>query len=362
MSETSGWVHSAGRVRTVFVTGATGLLGNNLVRQLVASGHHVRALVRSRDKAQRALAGLPVELVLGDMRDVPAFAPSLDGVDAVFHTAAYFREYYGPGDHEAEMMRINIDGTLALMREADARGVTHFVHTSSSGAVGMKPDGKPGDEDTPPEPDQLENGYVRSKVEGDARIRAFVPTRALRLIEILPGWMWGPGDLGPTAAGQLVLDFTRRKIPVIPDGGGIVVDARDVASAMITCLTRAEHGARYVVGGSYQTIETLLRELEVQTGIVGPRRRIPFALLLSIAWFEELRVRLFGGTLLMSLQGLKMMHRKHDVSSERARRELGVTFRPIAETVRDVLASYQAQGMVKLIKAPAQSRSASATA
>jgi len=82
-----------------FVTGGTGLLGNNLVRALLAEGHSVRALVRSRTKAH-LLDGLDVELVEGDMGAVPEFSAALDGVDVLFHTAAYFREYYGPpADH-----------------------------------------------------------------------------------------------------------------------------------------------------------------------------------------------------------------------------------------------------------------------
>ena len=82
-----------------FVTGATGLLGNNLVRALLAEGHTVRALVRSKHKAQRLLADTDAELVQGDMLDVPAFADALTGCEVVFHTAAYFREYYRAGDH-----------------------------------------------------------------------------------------------------------------------------------------------------------------------------------------------------------------------------------------------------------------------
>ena len=80
-----------------FVTGSTGLLGNNLVRQLVDQGHQVKGLIRSPEKAERLLGDLDVERVQGDMREVSGFAPELAGCDAVFHTAAYFREYYQPG-------------------------------------------------------------------------------------------------------------------------------------------------------------------------------------------------------------------------------------------------------------------------
>ena len=114
-----------------FVTGATGLLGNNLVRALRAEGHSVRALVRSKEKAQRQLEGTGTELVVGDMENVPGFASALGGVDAVFHTAAYFREYYGAGDHWPKLEAINVltvrqaidrlEGALASARPASLR-------------------------------------------------------------------------------------------------------------------------------------------------------------------------------------------------------------------------------------------------
>jgi dihydroflavonol-4-reductase len=102
-----------------FVTGATGLLGNNLVRELLGRGYEVKALVRSREKAEKLFGDLAIEYVVGDMEDVPAFAAELAGSDVLFHTAAYFREYYQPGeDHWGKLKRINIDGTVEILNAA----------------------------------------------------------------------------------------------------------------------------------------------------------------------------------------------------------------------------------------------------
>lgn len=112
-------------MRNAFVTGATGLLGNNLVRELVARGYAVKALVRSRDKGEQQFNDLPsVELVVGDLADIDAFATSLQGSDTVFHTAAFFRDNYKGGSHWEELEKINVAGTRDLLHQALPRGDT----------------------------------------------------------------------------------------------------------------------------------------------------------------------------------------------------------------------------------------------
>jgi dihydroflavonol-4-reductase len=324
----------------VVVTGSTGLLGNNLVRLLDQKGHQVIGLVRSEQKGKWLLSDTRAVLVRGDMRDVPGFAQALNGCEAVCHTAAYFREYYARlTDHWPRLEEINVKGTLALMTEADARGVRRFVHVSSAGAIGDKPDGSPGDENSPQF--QGPNLYLKSKVDGDAAIRAWRPQRGMEVVEILPGWIWGPGDAGPTGAGQLVLDFLARKLPGIADGGMCVVDARDVAAAMIAALDRGKSGDRYIVGGDYHSIADIVAGLEQVSGVQGPRRRLPHPAVMAYAWVVELYGRLTGRDVLVTRAGARALHAKRRWTSEKARRELGVTFRPVEETLRDVVAWYR---------------------
>ena len=100
------------------VTGSTGLLGNNLVRTLIDAGHEVWALARSKEKAQRELSDTAARVVLGDIRNVANFAYELRGIDVIFHTAAYFREYYNPGDHSNAIELTNVKGTMELAQAA----------------------------------------------------------------------------------------------------------------------------------------------------------------------------------------------------------------------------------------------------
>ena len=322
----------------VFVTGSTGLLGNNLVRLLLERGFDVVGLVRSEEKAKRMFGETKARFVKGDMRDVAGFAAAMDGCEAVFHTAAYFREYYQPGDHAQALEDINIKGTLTLMDEADRRGVRRFIHTSSSGTIGTKPDGSPGDEDTPPEPEQLANLYFRSKVEGDAKIRAWKGKNGMEVVEILPGWMWGPGDAAPTAAGRMAQDFLARKIPGVVEGGTCMVDARDVAAAMIAALEKGRAGEKYIVAGTFHTLEEVLQGLEKASGVPAPKMRLPHPVVMTFALIQELIGRLTGREVLVTREGVRAMHGKHRVTSAKAERELGVRFRPLDRTFEDVVA------------------------
>jgi dihydroflavonol-4-reductase len=328
-----------------FVTGSTGLLGNNLARQLVAQGHRVTGLIRSDAKARALLGEVDVAFVRGDMRDVAGFADALRGCDVLFHTAAYFREYYQPGDHVAALNEINVRGTLALMEAADARGVRRCVHVSSGGTIGLKPDGSPGDEETPPAPVATANLYFKSKVDGDAAIRAWRAPQGMAVIEVLPGWIWGPGDAAPTGAGQLALDFLAGKVPAILDGGTCVVDARDVAQAMIAAAARGRDGEKYIVGGTYTTLAEVLAGLERASGVRGPRLRLPHGLAMAFATVSEAAARLTGRPLLISREAIRTMHAKLRLSSAKAERELGARFRPLDETLRDVVAWYRQRPM-----------------
>jgi len=337
----------------MFVTGATGLLGSNLVRALRAEGHSVRALVRSKEKAQRQLGDTGVELVVGDMEDVPGFVDALGGAEVVFHTAAYFREYYGAGNHWPKLEAINVRGTLALAEAARAHRVRRMIDTSSSGTIGLKPDGSPGDEDTPPAPVAKGNLYFKSKVLVAGQLQALAARTGLDVVQILPGWMFGPGDAAPTASGRLVLDFLAGKLPAVPPGGTSAVDARDVAIGMIRAAERGRAGEKYILGGDFVTLADVIQTLEQVTGQSGPRARIPYPVAFVYAAISQTWAKLTGAATLVTLQGVRGLQARLAVTSAKAEQELGWKHRPLRETLADEVAWYRARGLAAEPAAPA---------
>ncbi len=327
----------------VFVTGSTGLLGSNLVRGLVAQGDAVKALARSAEKAEKLLGDLPIEIVEGDMQDVAHFAPELKGCDVLFHVAAYFREYYGPGEHDDLLNEINVVGTIRLLEAAVEHGVEHVIYVSSAGVLGQPEGGGVVDESAPYN-HATPNLYFQSKIAAEKAVYEFLEGHDLRVVLILPGVIFGPGDSGPSTAGQTVLDFLNRQIPVILPGGLWVVDARDVAQGMIQAVTVGQSGERFLIGGRYFPVGAMLTILEKISGVAGPRQKLPYPAALAIAWVSEFLSGFTGKPPQLSEQAVRVLQDKSNVSSEKAIKELGITFRSLEDTLGDQVAWFRANG------------------
>jgi len=333
--------------RFAFVTGATGLLGNNLVRALVTKGVIVRALVRSASKAEKQFSGLKIELVEGDINETESFASQLAGVDTVFHTAAYFRDNYKGGKHWPELFTTNVVATAKLLRTSYQAGVRRLIHTSSTATLRGQP-GKAANE-TMLRDERDADDYQRSKILADREVLKFLEGQPdFWAAFVLPGWIHGPGDLGPTAAGQTVLDYLNRRLPGIPPGGFSVVDARDVAEASVRVAQHGTRGERYIVAGKSVTMAELFRALETVSGIPSPRSKVPISLLYLIAAFSEFQVRVTRKPGLISWATARLIARDGDRNSydhSKSQRELGIRFRDIHETLRDEIEWFKQKGL-----------------
>jgi dihydroflavonol-4-reductase len=341
-------------MQTAFVTGSTGLLGNNLVRELVRQGVHVKGLARSKEKARQQFADLNVDIIEGDMTDVPGFALALRGCDALFHTAAHFRDCYKGGQHAKRLQATNVEGTSALLEAAHRHGLRNIVHTSSI-AVLDGPPGLPIDETMERDLAQADD-YYRSKILSDQAVMRFLGRHPdTRVTMVLPGWMFGPGDLGPTSAGQLVLDFAARKLPGRIPGTFSVVDARDVAQIQLSAMRQGQSGHRYLAAGRNMTMDQLFPLLAQATGVSAPSRAIPLSLLKVIAWVNETQARLTGAPALISRAAVRLLEReagRTQFNQDKTLRELHGTFRPVLDTLVDTVAWYRQHGWLTPAESP----------
>ncbi len=338
---------TTGPLHKAFVTGATGLLGNNLVRELVARGYAVKALVRSRAKGEQQFNDLPsVELIVGDMADIDAFAPSLQGCDTLFHTAAFFRDNYKGGSHWEALERINVAGTRDLLHQAYRAGIRRFIHTSSIAVL----DGPPGTsiDETCLRDEADADDYYRSKILADRVVLTFLEAHPqMHACMVLPGWMWGPGDLGPTSSGQLVGDVINGKLPGLIPGTFSLVDARDVAWALIVAAQQGQRGERYLAAGRNLTMRELVPVLGRIAGVKTPTRQLPVPVLYLLAAAQEVYARLTGKPVLLSMATLRLLIREEHrtcFNHRKSEQALGLSFRALEQTVSDTVAWYRKQG------------------
>jgi dihydroflavonol-4-reductase len=319
------------------VTGATGLLGNNIVRQLVAAGEKVRVLARSTSDS-RPLADLPIERSAGDVRDKMAVENGCRGVDVVIHSAGHVHLGWKQLDqHQA----INVEGTktiAAAARQAGAR----LVHVSTVNALGLGKLNNPAAEDSAL-PGIVECGYVVSKRAAEAAVLDEV-SRGLDAVIVNPGCMFGPWDWKPSS-GKMLLAVAKFA-PIYPTGAGTFCDARDVAAGTIGAARHGRGGQKYVLGGHNLTYLAAWKQMAQVAGSrgpispMGPLFRGAVAPFLDFySWFTGQEGDANSAVLLMGRQ-------QHCFSSSRAEAELGYRNRPLAETLTDTWAWFQKWGYI----------------
>ena len=318
-----------------FVTGSTGLLGSNLVRQLAAEKYEVVALARSAEKATKFLGDTNAQIAIGDMLNLDAFTPQLAGCDVLFHTAAYFKEYTGAdADGEKMLQAINVDGTIALFNAAQKHGVKNIVYVSSGGVIAAAK-GKTANERSPYN-EQTANRYFQSKIRAEKAIATWLTQNPdMRVVQILPGAILGPGDNGPTGLGRTVISVLEGSLPAIPPGGFTLVDVRDVVDAMVQAVDKGQSGDRFIIVGRHYALAELIPMIAEAGGVKAPTFKLPY----PVAWVygaaSEAVAAVTGNPPLATRVMIKTLTDGGSLSSELAEQTLGVTFRPITQTIQD---------------------------
>jgi len=323
---------------TAFVTGASGFVGANLVRELLDHGWDVRALVR--DQPGITLAGLPVDIVRGDLF-APDLAGAMRGCDAVFHVAALYSLWRR---ERGAIMHSNVDGTRAVLRAAKDAGVRRVVHTSSVAAIGVR-HGAIADETHQSPLTELVGPYKQSKLlaEGEAMQAA---AEGLDVVIVNPSTPVGPWDAKPTPTGDMLLRFLRGAMPAYVDTGLNLIDVRDVAAGHRLAYERGRAGERYILGNENLSLRELFERLATLTGRPAPRMRLPLAVPFAIAAIDELVLGRLGHRPQIALDGVRMAKEQMFYDSSKAVRELGLPQNPVRQALADSIEWFSAHGLL----------------
>ena len=332
-----------------FVTGASGFIGANLVHELVARGHRVKALLRAESDL-RGLAGAEFERVAGDVSEPDKLKRAMAGCDWCFHVAASYHLWlrdYRP------MYAANVDGTRHVLEAAGAAGCSRIVYTSTVGCIGLPDDSRgkqivaTDESATVTEANFKGNHYKISKFRAEQV--ALELAKRWPVVIVNPSAPVGPRDVKPTPTGQVIVDFLNHNMPAYLDTGLNWVHVRDVAIGHVLAAEKGRVGERYILGNAEGnwTMKEAFAVLEGLTGIRGPKFQIPY----SVAWLaacgDEFKSKFTGKPPRAPLAGVRMALHKMFFNPAKAIRELGLPQTAPKQALADAVDWFQQNGYVK---------------
>ena len=331
-----------------FVTGASGFIGANLVQELAARGHRVKALLRP-ESDRRGLQGAKFEPVAGDVSDRRQLAAAMRGCNWCFHVAAsyhlWLRDY-------APMYAANVAGTRNVIEAAVEAGCARIVYTSTVGCIGLPKavNGTvtPTDENTPVARSQMSNHYKLSKWDAEVVARELA-AKGAPIVIVNPSAPVGPRDVKSTPTGQVIVDFLNRQMPAYLDTGLNWVHVRDVAIGHILAAEKGRIGERYILGhadGNWTMKEAFAVLAEIAQ-LPAPKFQVPYFVALAAAHVDETISRFTGKPPKAPLAGVRMAKYKMFFNPAKAIRELGLPQTPPAQALADAVHWFREQGYVK---------------
>jgi dihydroflavonol-4-reductase len=326
------------------VTGATGFVGSHVARLLAAQGADLRFLVRASSNTAN-IQGLKAEVVTGDLRDAASLKKAMQGCEYVFHVAADYRLWVR---NPEEMYRANVEGTREIIRAARETGVRRVIYTSSVATMGFTSTGAIVDESSPVSLKNMIGHYKRSKFMAE-QIALEAGEKGAGVVVVNPTTPVGEQDIKPTPTGRIIVDFLDRKFPAYVDTGLNLADVREVARGHLLAMEKAVPGRRYILGGENLTLKAILDRLAALTGLPSPRVRVPHAVAMAFAVFDQF----FTGTILRkepraTIEAVRMGRKKMFASSARAETELGYKIVPVDDALRRAIHWFQAHGYVEV--------------
>jgi dihydroflavonol-4-reductase len=327
---------------TTLVTGATGFLGSHVARQLVARGEkNVRVLARPTSD-MRALAGLAVERVIGDLRDPTSLDLALAGVETLYHVAADYRLW---ARDPQEIYESNVTGTRNLLAAASRAGVARIVYTSTVATIAVPGTTALPNENTEARLSDMIGAYKRSKFLAEQEVLK-AAREGLPVVIVNPTTPVGPGDWKPTPTGKIIVDFLNGRMPAYVDTGLNFVAVEDAAAGHLLAAERGKVGERYLLGGENLSLRAMLDGLAQVSGRPAPRFRVPLALAFVAACAEAVVARIAGREPQIPIDGVRIARHSMFVDCSKAVRELGFTPGPVAAALGRAVRWYVDNGYV----------------
>lgn len=324
------------------VTGATGHLGVNLVRELVRRGEAVKVLLH-KDDGRREFKDLNVEKVYGDLSNKSSLTFALKDCNKLYHLAAFVSIRSGD---RPQLFDINVLGTRKLMQAARECSMEKVVHCSSLGAVGVNPNGA-SNEEWSVSPYEENTDYEISKAFAELEVYKEI-TRGLPAVIVNPSGIVGPYDYRPSLLGKTIVEFGNGKMKGYVNGAFDFVPMRDVVMGHILAMDKGRVGERYLLTGEEVSIRTTLEWLEELTGVPRPKLAIPTGLMQNIAIVKDWIERKFFPHVIprFNYHSIRLLQSGKHGDNSKAVKELGLQPTPVKEAYRESVEWFKENGYI----------------
>jgi dihydroflavonol-4-reductase len=325
------------------VTGANGLLGANVVRELLSRKHQVRVLVR-KGSDLKTLEGLNIEFFFGDLLDDrQTLQEACTGCDYVIHAGG---KTAGRQTKFSDFAGINIKGTQNIIRAAEKAGIKRMVHVSSCCVFGGGTLENPGTELSEFTGFRFNSGYINSKYMAQQWVLSEVEKTKFPVVIVNPTLMIGPYDARPSS-GEIILSILRSRFQLCPDAGKNFIDVRDAAYATCNALTMGIPGECYLLAGENLSFAKFFEKVNRIYGNGGMRLLIPGGLLNCAGLLGNAIRSVSHHELTLNLVNTRQLATESYFMADKAARILGLKQRPVDEAIEAAIKWFICNGYLQ---------------
>ncbi|MGE4585867.1 MAG: NAD-dependent epimerase/dehydratase family protein [Mangrovibacterium sp.] len=333
---------SRSTTKKILLTGATGLLGSNLLLALRAQGREVRCLLRP-DSQSGLTKQSGAEIIRGNLLRTADVRKALKGCPVVIHAAAHTSQWPTGYVHYRP---VNVEATRLLLRESLDAGVERFLLVGSANAFGPGSKIHPGNESFPFLPARYHSGYMRSKYEAQQLVLYFTRQYGFPALVVCPSFMLGAHDLKPSS-GQILLMAWKKQLMACPPGGKNFVHVNDVVSGIIRALEAGETGQAYLLGHENLSYAEFFRKMKTVCGYPKRLLPIPRALICGAGHAGSLFELLSGKPAPLNRVNASLLATANYYSPAKAVEQLQLPQTPVEQAIADALNWFDRTGRLK---------------
>ncbi len=326
----------------ILITGADGLLGSNLVRELLSRGHAIRAFVQP-GRQQKTLEGLPIEKFAGNLLNPDEVINSAKECEAIIHCAASTAVW--PIRSEI-INKVNIDGTKNIIEAVYKNNIQRLIYVGTANSFGFGSKGQPGVEGNPYKSATYGLDYMDSKYKAMQVVLEEVKTNKLPAVIVNPTFMFGPYDSTPSS-GAMIMALYKGKVPGYTKGGRNYLCAKDAAVAIANALTKGRVGECYILGNENLSYREIFTKISNTIGVKPPSLAIPSVFAKLYGRIGSIVGNVTGNAPAISYPLARISADEHYYNPAKARKELELPQTPVETGIRESFEWLKENGYLK---------------